>query len=93
MSNIFLVLSITVPIGYHDETGITTQLASLTFWPNNELSSGNFRQCIAGLIDVSLTLGLIQIKLTFSLFASNSNKKNVKNISSSWDSAHSKHQL
>lgn len=44
----------------HDGSGASADLASLTFWPNNELASGNFSQCSAGLIDVS------KIRLTFS---------------------------
>lgn len=47
-----------IHLGFGDGTGTSTDLASLTFWPNNELASGNFSQCTAGMIDVS-TLGLI----------------------------------
>lgn len=54
----FLVcrLRLTCISDIHDDTGTLTSLTSLTFWPNQELSSGNFGMCAPGIIDVSVRM-------------------------------------
>lgn len=39
---------------FHDDTGTLSALTSSTFWPNQELLSGDFGVCAPGIIDVSV---------------------------------------
>lgn len=52
------------PLDIHDGAGVSNDLATVTFWPHDELASGNFTECSAGFIDVSsIPFDVIRLKL------------------------------
>lgn len=40
-------------LGAHDDADAFAAVASLTFWPDKQLETGNFTVCASGIIDVS----------------------------------------